>query len=170
MNRRYVLYAVGIIGLSAAVLSDRLSPAEAVVEPIARPASRHQDAQPPRAMREDGPAARAVPADQILALIARGPRDAGAPGTAFSAHSWAPVASAAPAASEPAAPPALPFSYVGKQSVDGGWQVFIAENDDVRTVKVSDLIDDQYKVLSIDAAEMTLDYLPLHAKILVSIE
>ena len=60
------------------------------------------------------------------------------------------------------APPPLPFTYVGKQRVGDAWQVFIADKEELRIVKVADVIAQQYKVLAIDPPTMTLDYLPLH--------
>jgi hypothetical protein len=175
MKRRYMLYAVAIAGLGAAVLSDQRSLAdEEVVQPVARTAQQRPPALVAPANRESVRAPDAAPSDSVLALVARNApdryADAGAQATAFSAHSWKPAASAIAAASEPAAPSQPPFTYIGRQPVAGGWQVFVVENDVVQAVKPDDLIDDQYKVLSIGETEMTLEYLPLHIKFSMALE
>jgi len=169
MKWRHVLYATTVVGLAVAVLSDHRAPEDAVVESIARTPGKRPEPAPRRAADDDRHTSRSLQPDTILALVPR-VQVRGAAGTAFGAHSWAPppVASAPTVAAT--TPQPLPFSYIGKQVVGDEWQVFIAEKDDVRTVKVADLIDDQYKVLSIDAQTMTLDYLPLHAKLSISLE
>ena len=175
VKRRYVLYAVAVAGLGIAVLSDRLSPAqEEVVQPLARTTQQSPQAVPlAPASHESARAHADSPSDAVLALVARNAagRDANADAqaTAFSSHSWKPVASAV-AASEPTAPLQPPFTYIGRQPIDGGWQVFIVEKDVVQAVKVSDLIDDQYKVLRISETEMKLEYLPLHTQFSMSLE
>ncbi len=174
MRWRHVVYAVSVVGLAVAVLADHLSPKDEVVEPVARTPGKRPEPSPRHAANEDGHAASAPLADTILALVPRaqlggvpGTDDAG---TAFSARSWAPPPVASAPTVEATTPQPLPFSYIGKQVVGHEWEVFIAEKDDVRMVKVADLIDDEYKVLSIDAQTMTLDYLPLHAKLSISLE
>ena len=174
MKWRHVVYAVSVAGLAVAVLADHLSPEDAVVESVARTAGKRPEPSQRRAANDDGHAASAPQTETILALIPRAQfgRVPGteAAGTAFSARSWAPPPVASAPTVEATTPQPLPFSYIGKQVVGHEWEVFIAEKDDVRMVKVTDLIDDQYKVLSIDAQTMTLDYLPLHAKLSISLE
>lgn len=172
MKWRYGFYAMAIAGLGAAVLTDqRSSGDEDVVSPVAR---RTQQAARTPAGRDAARAPEAAPSDSVLALVARDgavrDADGGARATAFSTHSWTPVASQTAAASEPAAPSQPPFTYIGRQPIPGGWQVFVSENDVVQTVKVADVIDDQYKVLSIGETEMTLEYLPLHTRFSISLE
>ena len=172
MKPRHVVYAVSVVGLAAAVLADHRAPADAVVEPIARSAVKRPES--PRRGADEGHPASAPQTDAILALIPRaklvGGADSKGAVSAFSARSWAPPPAASSPALEETTPPPLPFSYIGKQAVGDKWQVFIAEKDEVRTVQVADLIDEQYKVLTIDAQTMTLDYLPLHAKLSMSLE
>jgi len=172
MKWRYVLYAATIAGLGAAVLTDqRSSGDEEVVSAVTR---RTQQAARPPAGRDGARVPEGAPSDTVLALVARdgSVRDAegGAQTTAFSTHSWTPVASQTAAASGPTAPSQPPFTYIGRQPIPGGWQVFVSENDVVQTVKVADVIDDRYKVLSIGETEMTLEYLPLHTRFSMSLE
>lgn len=173
MKWRHVVYAVSVVGLAAAVLADHRTPEDAVVEPAARSAVKRPEPVL-RGADDDAHPGRAPQTDTILALIPRarlgGIADAKLAGTAFSARSWAPPPAASSATAEAPTPQPLPFSYIGKQLVGDTWQVFIAEKDDVRMVQVADLIDEQYQVLTIDAQTMTLDYLPLHAKLSMSLE
>jgi hypothetical protein len=54
----------------------------------------------------------------------------------------------------------LPFTYIGKQSSDGRWQVFLSRGDDTLIVHEQTIIDGTYRVESIAPPTMTLVYLP----------
>lgn len=58
--------------------------------------------------------------------------------------------------------PALPFSYLGKQRVDQGWEVFLSHDDRTLIVREGQSIDDgTYRVESIKPPVLVLTYTPL---------
>ncbi|CAE6856967.1 hypothetical protein R69608_07514 [Paraburkholderia nemoris] len=78
-----------------------------------------------------------------------------------------PLPSAAPANAEvpplPPSPPtpSMPFTYIGKQSADGHWEVYLARGDDTLIVRDHAVIDGTYRVEAITPPTMKLVYLPL---------
>jgi hypothetical protein len=166
--RRAWIYACAVVALTVAVLTQ--SGADSlIVQPVARnprppsgAAATSTGSAPPRS---GGQAGTAEVAEQLLALLPREKfvdrLDERAFAPMFSARSWAPVQVMDSKPTKPAPPP-LPFTYVGKQRVGDAWQVFIADKEELRIVKVADVIAQQYKVLAINPPTMTLDYLPLH--------
>ena len=80
----------------------------------------------------------------------------------FSSKSWEPpqLAKLAPPPPPPTAPP-LPFSYVGKQTVDGRVEVFLARGDEIFVVGDQTVIQNTYRVVSIKPPMLSLLYLPL---------
>ena len=81
----------------------------------------------------------------------------------FSSKSWSPP----PAPVKPAPPPApvappLPFTYLGKQTAGGLTKVFLARGDEVFIVDRQSIIQNTYRVESIDPQTITLVYLPLN--------
>jgi hypothetical protein len=54
----------------------------------------------------------------------------------------------------------MPFTYIGKQSSDGRWEVFLSRGDDTLIVHEQTIIDGAYRVESIAPPTMTLVYLP----------
>jgi hypothetical protein len=113
-------------------------------------------AEPTRARPE---APRAEP--EILALA---PRKAEVGGKAlFAATSWTPPPPKPPPPPPPAPPmaPPLPFKYVGKQRIAGGWEVFINRGEQVLVVRAGQSIDAAYRVESVKPPTMVLTYLPL---------
>ena len=168
MPRRAWIYACAIVALAVALLT-RPEADPSIVQPVAHSpripmgaaGGSASGAQP----RSGGQAGSVAVAEQLLALRPReklaGRLDERASAPMFSARSWAPVQVMDSRPAKPAPPP-LPFTYVGKQRVGDAWQVFIADKEELRIVKVADVIAQQYKVLAIDPPTMTLDYLPLH--------
>lgn len=78
----------------------------------------------------------------------------------------APLPSAAPAQAEvpplpPPAAPSLPFTYIGKKSADGVWEVYLARGQETWVVREQMVIDSTYRVESIKPPTLSLVYLPL---------
>ena len=70
----------------------------------------------------------------------------------------------APPPQPPQAPP-LPFRMIGSIVEDGKLTVFAARaNGDVVSLRVAEIIDNTYRVESIDNQVMTLTYMPLNLK------
>ena len=70
----------------------------------------------------------------------------------------------APPAPPPQAPP-LPFHMIGSLNEDGKVTIFAARaNGDVVSLRVADIVDNTYRVDSINNQQMTLTYLPLNQK------
>ena len=90
-----------------------------------------------------------------------GAKPRGAP--AFGAQSWDPpppkVVAVAPP--PPSAPP-LPFSYVGRQLVDGQTDVFLAQGDRIFSARGKTAIDANYRIDSITPGSVNFIYLPLN--------
>ena len=80
----------------------------------------------------------------------------------FASKSWESpqLAKLAPPPPPPTAPP-LPFSYVGKQTVDGRMEVFLARGDEIFVVGDQTVIQNTYRVVSIKPPMLSLLYLPL---------
>lgn len=70
------------------------------------------------------------------------------------------LAHAAEAPSEPVAPP-LPFRYLGQITEEGRVTLFLSVNERNIAVKAGELIDDQYRVDSIENGVAVFTYLPL---------
>ena len=93
--------------------------------------------------------------DMILALR---PRQSGlAAADMFAVRNWNPPPSA-PVAAPPARPAAPAFTYVvlGKQFIDGRWEVFLGLSERTLVVKEGDTIDGQFRVERIAPPAMTL--------------
>jgi hypothetical protein len=98
---------------------------------------------------------------EILALAPRTPEVGGK--VLFAATSWTPPPPKPPPPPPPAPPtaPPLPFKYVGKQRIAGGWEVFINQGEQVLVVRAGQSIDQVYRVESVKPPTMVLTYLPL---------
>jgi hypothetical protein len=54
----------------------------------------------------------------------------------------------------------MPFTYLGKKSADGSWEVYLARGDETVIVRDQMVIDSTYRVESIKPPTLTLVYLP----------
>lgn len=90
----------------------------------------------------------------------------------FAAKSWQrppppppppPAPTPPPPPPPPAAPP-LPFRFIGRMDDGATAKVFLQRGEQVYAVAVGDVIERQYRVERIDAAQMTLVYLPLQQR------
>jgi hypothetical protein len=86
----------------------------------------------------------------------------------FAPKSWyvppppPPVAATAPPA--PVAPP-LPFKYVGQLGeISGKNVIYLTKGDTVYTVSVGDVFDSQYRLESVNEAQLTFTYIPMNAQ------
>jgi len=97
----------------------------------------------------------------IAALPPR-PEIGEARGDPFAPRQWAPETPAASA--QPPAPPPMPYRYAGKVLVDGVEQVLLARGDVVVAVRAGETLEGGYRVESIDAEWISLQYLPLRMR------
>ncbi|HTJ95081.1 MAG TPA: hypothetical protein VL424_18460 [Pararobbsia sp.] len=159
MKRNHIILG-GLFVSTALTLVLERNPSDPIVEAAPRT---HAPGTPARA----GSASAVV---AIAALQARTTGD-GAAGdrhrTAFGTTLLAPPVSAASAAGSDIPPlptgtlaQEMPFTYIGKQSSDGRWEVFLSRGDETMIVREQTIIDGAYRVESIAPPTMTLVYLP----------
>lgn len=90
------------------------------------------------------------------------PEDPTSVGGPFAARTWdPPPVVVAPAPPPPPMAPPLPFTVIGKKLDAGGWEVYLAQGDQVHVVRPETVIDGTYRVGSIRPPTMSLTYLPL---------
>jgi hypothetical protein len=160
MKRNHIILGVLFVStLLTLVFSERHSS-----DPIVEAAPRtHTSGTPPRASSASGVVA-------VAALQARTARGGAADdghrklfGTTLLAP---PLPSSGSAGSDiPPLPSGslaqeMPFTYIGKQSSEGRWQVFLSRGDETLIVSEQTIIDGAYRVESIAPPTMTLVYLP----------
>ncbi|KIO50479.1 hypothetical protein [Nitrosospira sp. NpAV] len=87
-------------------------------------------------------------------------------GDLFSRQSWIPPPP--PAKPQPPSPPPLTFKYLGKVTEGDETQVFLALAERNYVVKVGENIDSQYRVDEVTDHTVTLTYIPLNAKQVLS--
>jgi hypothetical protein len=90
----------------------------------------------------------------------------------FAMRDWAPavrpVATAGPAPA-PVAPP-VPLVYLGKQRIDGRWQVFLSQGEQTVIVQEGQSIDNgTYRVESIKPPLLVLQFLPMAQEQMIGI-
>jgi hypothetical protein len=61
----------------------------------------------------------------------------------------------------PKAPP-WPYAYLGKQSSEGQWWVYLTLGDDTRAVKKGQVLDGKYRIDNIEPPLLSVTYLPLN--------
>lgn len=88
-------------------------------------------------------------------------------GDLFSRQSWIPPPP--PAKPQSPVPPPLMFKYLGKVIEGDETQVFLALAERNYVVKVGEKIDNQYRVDEVTDHAITLTYIPLNAKQVLSI-
>lgn len=80
----------------------------------------------------------------------------------FLGRNWnPPPPKVVPAPPAPPQAPPVPYTYLGKQTQGGQWQVFLAVGDEVRVVRQGDALDGQYRITRVEPPLMHLTYLPL---------
>ena len=164
MKRKHMILGVLLLLCAGLLAFASMNPPDPVVEAVPR-----------NSTRSTAPVARSAISTNanatITALRARseliGPTDT-AHHTLFGSLSpTPPLPSAAPAGAdvpplppEPAAP-GMPFTYLGKQSADGHWEVYLGRGDETLIVHEQMVIDGTWRVDAITPPTMTLVYLPL---------
>lgn len=159
MNRRHLMLAAAFVVCAIVLVVSARKPPEEIVEAAPR-----MHAAPSAARA--GNAASDV---AIAALRARQGRDGAAGHHALFGALWLapPLPSLGPGGADvpplPSGPlvPAMPFAYLGKQSSEGRWEVYLSRGDDTLIVREQSIIDDTYRVEAIAPPTMTLVYLPL---------
>jgi hypothetical protein len=171
LTRRLLLLLLGVagaeLGYRVAAFAMRVphvaAPPAASAQPAAPPWARH-GCEPPT-----GTAA-ATPQEQLAAL--RAPLTPDAAGNPFQVLSWLPPAPPpvpqhpvpAVAPPPPSAPP-LPFAFVGLLDAESAHpRVFLSSGDRLLIAAPGDVLDQQYRLEAIAAAELVFTYLPLDQK------
>ena len=83
----------------------------------------------------------------------------------FRSYSWyvappPPPPLPAPPPPKPTAPP-LPFAFIGQYTEGNSKLIMLSRGDRLLTVSIGDVIDNTYKVESMNAGQLTFVYLPL---------
>lgn len=168
MKPRHLLLAGGLAAAGGLAFFGDKTPGSGIAEPVAR--------------RQPAPVAAAAkktaPAQDILALrpreelIGGGARSTQADAL-FASQSWAPPPAPPPPPQQPQHPqapeqapppstPPLPFTYLGKKSEDGAWEVYLARGDQTYIVRDKSVIDPAYRVEAIQPPTMSVRYMPLN--------
>lgn len=100
-------------------------------------------------------------------------RDAGevAAVDVFAPKSWVPPPPA-PVVAQPVVPvaPPLPFRYVGQlEDAEGKVIIYLARGEMVHTVRVGDVLEEQYRFDALDNGQATLTYLPMNQQQMLAI-
>jgi hypothetical protein len=91
-------------------------------------------------------------------------------GAVFDSHNWqpSPITASKVVAPPPVAPP-MPYRFSGATVYEGRMQIFLAKIDTIIPVAVGETIEGGYRVDAIDERQVTLTYLPLEQKQVISI-
>lgn len=92
----------------------------------------------------------------------------------FASQSWTPPAPPPPAPTKPLPPPPpvappLPFTFLGKKNEAGRWEVFLARGDQTLIVHEQSVIEGIYQIDAIEPPTLTVTYLPLKQKQILTI-
>ncbi len=183
MKTRHLLMSACLIGAAGLAFFGDSSGDSGMVQPVARlsamPLPDSAAAAVPAGKRVIGSStvietgsqiSRRVDEDRILALQPRADMVGAVKGgdSLFSSKSWTPPPSIARPALLPASPPPppaappLPFTYLGKQTIGGKTEVFLANGDKVVIAREQDVIQNTYRVESIRPTTLSMVYLPLN--------
>ena len=127
-----------------------------------------QQAEPAVRGTKTAESERAVVGEPILRLKQRPAYVAGAPRADREAPIFGVISAKPPAqavqAVAPVAPvaPPLPYSYIGKKSEGGVWEVYLALGEEIRVAKPNTVMDQNYRVDRIAPPTLALTYLPLN--------
>ena len=109
-------------------------------------------------------------AAEFLTRLAHRTTDSKTAGALFASKSWYVAPPPPPPAPPvhvvpppPTAPP-LPFTFIGSYAVQGDQTTyFVARGERIYDVKMGAVIDDDYTLVAVDAANMIFNYRPLNA-------
>ncbi|CAM2139372.1 Secretion system X translation initiation factor [Pararobbsia alpina] len=164
MKRNHVILALMFVSTAATLVFTRKNTSDDIVEAAPRT---HAAAQPSQSSRSShGGSTGTVGIAEVQTRATHDGADAAHRKVFGATVVGAPLPSAAPAGSDipplPTGPlvPDMPFTYIGKQSSDGRWEVYLSRGDDTLIVREQTIIDGAYRVESIAPPTMTLVYLP----------
>lgn len=158
-NRKKMLWAVAVAGTVAAVFSV----SESDTEPVA-PVTRERHTSDAARSTASTTAAKATKAPRQLRLSDLKTRGLGDMTTdLFASKSWyvPPPPPPPMPPPKPVAPP-LPFTFIGRMIEEGQTAVFVSIQDRNQVLRVGDVIQNVWRVDSIDPTSMKLTYLPLN--------
>ncbi|PRC92696.1 hypothetical protein [Solimicrobium silvestre] len=177
MKLRHIVMAVGFVAAAGLAIFGDKSPADHVVEPVARAATTmtpSHDQTLLAAINSDTRASKNTPSSDgakpepvILVLLTREEAMhkivSTNNSTLFGNQNWLPPAPPPPKPVPPPPPtaPSMPFTYLGKKMEDGVWEVYLARGDTIAIVHTNSLIEATYRVDSITPPTLTMTYLPL---------
>jgi hypothetical protein len=167
MKQRHLILAATLAGAAWLALFGDKTPAGNIAEPVVRTAKR--PAVRPATQPVNNASAKAASVPEIEALIAREELIGGAQAAAgasvalFGSQNWNPPPPPPPKPAPPPPPtaPPVPFTYLGKKSEDGKWEVYVGRDDQTLILHENSEIDGTYRVDAIRPPTMTLTYLPL---------
>jgi hypothetical protein len=93
--------------------------------------------------------------------VLRGEDEAAPPRDLFAPRSFLPPPPPPPPAAAPVAPP-LPYRYAGMLEDGADAAAFVADNSQIRVVRVGDLLDGRYRVTAVSRSHIEFLYLPLN--------
>lgn len=163
-ERKRVLWLGGAL-LATLLATQWVSGGDGSVDPVS--ASPEQKA--PREMKGEMKETRAAEDDTAQLELERLERRkfSAQAGDLFSRQSWVPPPPP-PSKSQAPVPPPLMFKYLGKVTEGEETQVFLALAERNYIVKIGDKIDNQYRVDEVTDHAITLTYIPLNAKQVLS--
>jgi hypothetical protein len=170
MKRNHIVLGGLFVSTALTLVLSRQNPTDDIVEAAPRT---HASAQPSSASRPtsatrsgSGGSAGVVGIAEVQTRIAHDGADVAHRRVFGAALLGSPVPSAGPAGGDipplPSGPlvPEMPFTYIGKQSSEGRWEVYLSRGDETLIVREQTIIDGGYRVESIAPPTMTLVYLP----------
>ena len=80
----------------------------------------------------------------------------------FHGQTWDPPPPKVVAKVEPPKAPSWPYAYLGKQSTQGEWWVYLTLGEDTRVVKKDQVLDGKYRIDRIEPPLLSVTYLPLN--------
>jgi len=80
----------------------------------------------------------------------------------FHGQSWNPPPPKVLAKVEPPKAPPWPYVYLGQQSSQGEWWVYLTLGEDTRVVKKGQVLDGRYRIDRIEPPLLSVTYLPLN--------
>ena len=169
MKPRHLILAGGLAIAGWLALFGDKTPAGDIAEPVMRqqPAAAKPEQIVQRAAST--PETKTASAPDILVLQPRdqligGARAASEASTLFASQNWTPPPPPPPKPAPPPPPtaPPLPFTYLGKKSEDGAWEVYLGRGEQTYIVREQSVIDGMYRIESIKPPTLSVTYMPLN--------
>ena len=177
MNLRHGMLGVAlVIAAGIAFLGDRSPASDAIVAQDRTPTVASNDAS--RSIQIDAGSAAGAKSSLIPApLIELVPREflmksrsANEPANLFSAYASHQQQTTASVTQTGAATSTFSYKYLGRRTKGDGWEVFLEKDDTIVIATTSEMVGDDYKIVSITASEITVEFVPTHDKTILTIE